>query len=150
MDIPGALVLTVTFRNTVSGSVGCSAEQARAVLQKVEEYPAWWPVPVSWHAGGPGHLVIRPLPIVSIQLDLAATTTGMVRFEYVKGPFRGTGTWSVSAADNDRCSVSYAVDLRPVNPLVAMVAMTPLFRLKHEADIRHIIAALSESACPEA
>lgn len=147
MDLPGSLVLTVRFRNTVSGTVGCSAQRAGAVLHAVEEYPGWWPTPVSWSGDGPGHLIIRPLPIVHIRLDLVAHGANEVRFEYVRGPFRGTGTWSVSAAGHDRCEVSYAVDLGPVNPAVAMVARTPLFRLKHEADIRRIIAALSERAC---
>jgi hypothetical protein len=147
MDLPGSLVLTVRFRNTVTATVGCSTERTRAVLYRVEEYPAWWPTPVTWSDDGPGHLVISPLPIVRIQLDLAARSTSDVRFKYVKGPFRGTGTWVISAADGNQCEVSYAVDLRPVNPLVALVARTRRFRLKHEADIRHIIAALSERAC---
>jgi ribosome-associated toxin RatA of RatAB toxin-antitoxin module len=141
------MVLRVRFCNTVSALVDCSVDRVLRVLHKVEEYPDWWPTPVLWTGDGHGYLTVKPLPIVSIQMVLVTRSAGKVQFEYAKGPFRGTGMWTVEPGGRVSCNVSYTVDLVPVNMLAKIVVSTPLFRRKHESDIRHIIAALSTKAC---
>jgi ribosome-associated toxin RatA of RatAB toxin-antitoxin module len=67
----------------------------------------------------------------------------VVRYEYVRGPFRGHGTWSFRPL-GETTVVSYAIRLRPTHLIFALVAATPMFRLKHSWDIRRILARLAK------
>ena len=129
---------------TVSSDLPCSAQQVYDALWHCERFSEWWPVPVTQH--GEQAILVHPLPLVSIQMNrIAGEPSRRIIYEYVTGPFRGEGEWSIHALPNG-AHVDYTVRLRPVNALIALGASTPLFRFKHRRDILGIMSRICNLA----
>lgn len=125
---------------TVSSDLSCSAQHVYDMLWHCERFSEWWPVRVTNH--GEQAIIVHPVPLVSIQMNrIAAEPPRRIVYEYVTGPFRGEGEWSIRELPNG-AHVDYTIRLRPVNALIALGASTPMFRFKHRQDILAIMGLI--------
>ena len=127
----------------VSHNIDVSQSKAFEVLRAWELYPNWWPVRVTTCEAPEFALVVFPLPLVRIFLVPEHIESGKrIVFRYVRGPFRGTGTWELVSCGEGGVTVSYSIALNPTNWLVAALASTAAFRSKHCHDIRSIVKCI--------
>ena len=132
-------------RIEVSGTVATAAPRALEALRDYARFGAWWHVRAMPCRGRDDAVWVRPLPWVWIlMVRRPHPEPGHVTYDYARGPFRGRGTWLVTpdASHPERCTVSYTIELEPVNWLVRILSGTRFFRARHRADIRQILGRL--------
>lgn len=137
------------FTASVSRSVPCNCNAVVRILHDVSQYPTWWPMRTRVIRLDRTTLLVTPVPLVTIGMEQVSTAAGGVTFQYVRGPFRGIGTWHTDPLPNsvDGCLVTYDVALWPANRLAAAIAKLPGFLRKHQRDISAIMARLTKQAC---
>lgn len=136
--------IQISLSKVVEGDI----RDVYAVLADRSRFADWWPVPVSVSTDGPAGVTIRPLPGVRLVLRLVDSEPyRFIRYEYVRGPFRGHGEWRFERAEggDGKTRVTYAVELRPVNRLVAVLASSCAFRWKHGRDVTRILETLGDA-----
>lgn len=109
-------------------------------IRDFRSYDKWWKIPVDISHSNPGYLEFRPLPFVTIGIEvIAGKTESEIRFHYVKGPFRGYGVWKFRELEGRKTQVSYEIFLSPIHWVYQCIGNTRFFVKKHTKDIRVII-----------
>jgi hypothetical protein len=125
--------MAATFRFDRRWSFPCSAEDLWAVLERVEDYPSWWPWlrrfdldPARLEAGARARCVVTaPVTPFSLRLavDLVDVVPGRSVEAAVRGNLVGRGSLLVTPLDGTTCTARLRWDVE-----VAHRALGPLAR----------------------
>ena len=132
----------------VSEIIEGKAEEIFAILRDYDNYENWWVIPVKRTGENPHSVELSPAPFTTVRWkEDSFILNKELRFEYVKGPFRGVGVWKIEPInDSKKVKLTYTINLKPVNFFVGLAAGTPFFKMKHTKDIRDIIRKI-EAVC---
>lgn len=120
-------------------------------LTELPAWPVWWPVHVQVSVLGvrPGLLgsqvEIRPRGGVRFVCEITeAAPHQRLRLDYVDGLFAGHGIWTLEQAEEGGTRLTYDVDIRVRNRLLAIVANLIDLKAIHVRLMRHIFQGLLE------
>jgi len=120
--------------------------QVYKAIHMFDEYTHWWPKQYRVKKL-PEHtktISFSPAPPVKIHWEKGECLQDkQVQLFYTKGPFRGSGVWSMEETEGGTL-LRYTTYLNPINPLFRAVAKTSLFRKRHSQDIQKIMRYLQK------
>lgn len=132
---------------TVSDVLSIPKGKAFSILRDYQNYYQWWPVTVRTVKGKEQYIEFSPIPGITVGWEESwVAEDSEIEVSYVKGPFRGTGSWCLEEVDKKRIELSYDVRLKPINKLIDYLARTEMFRRRHQRDILNIMHALESRA----
>ncbi len=114
------------------------------VVSNFQNYHTWWKIPVKTEEYSLDYFEFSPLPLTKIGIKVTVLKTDLtVRFDYVKGPFRGYGLWKFEKLANETNQLSYEIFLDPINAFYKYASNSALFSERHQNDIREIIEQIN-------
>ena len=132
---------------TDCAEIAASPMRTFALLREVEGYPRWWPAALRVRAVGPDEVEIRP-PGSAFRCRLrAADAPGRIVVDYVSGPQRGQGVWSLDPLDGGRATRDcYAVDLVPHGVVARTLSRVLDFAAIHSRHMQPVLDGLAREA----
>jgi hypothetical protein len=128
---------------TVSGILKGAPDKVLTLLAAFYWYDKWWKATRVKHIDRDAkEFSFYPLLLVRIVLRQISVSGNTVEYQYVKGPFRGTGCWRVEPIGNNLFRLSYTVILQPAGRWSRIILGTAAFRKKHSRDIQKILREL--------
>jgi len=126
---------------TVTKTIQSTPNEVFALLMDLNTYSNWWHLPVQ--AVCTEMVRFKPIPLVSIvlQKDIYIENKA-IQFSYIKGPFRGLGTWDLDPVGEDQTKVSYLIQLEATNFLYGGIARSAAFEARHRKDIFALIRGI--------
>ena len=131
----------------VSDIINTRINKVDNLLKNYSAYNEWWLIPTETLKDKENYFQFSPLPFVKIGLEEDFYQPNrMLRFKYIKGPFRGIGQWQLEKSENDSTKISYTIRIKPINSIFGLMAKTKLFKWKHSQDILNIMKKIEKKA----
>ena len=143
-------------RATDQRQIQATPERIFALLLAVDRYGEWWPSDI-------GVAVLSPPPhgegsVVAVKLAqsgggfrcriAAAEAPRLIAVDYIEGPHRGRGTWTIEPCDGGSL-VTYAVDLRPHGVMAGLLSYVMDFAALHSRLMGEVLDGLERAATNE-
>ena len=123
--------------------VAGSPDAVFAVLWDVARYPDWWPAALRVRHIGGGEVEVRPRAS-RFRCRLGdAEPPYWLTVQYVDGPQRGEGIWTLQALPHGATRVCYRIDLEPHGLIARLLSYAMDFAAIHSRQMRPVLAALA-------
>ena len=118
-------------------------EIIKTFISDLKNFETWWDKYNAYYDCKNQILTFSPISFIHFQLRSLSTIDNNVKFEYLKTPFNGFGTWTLEEINNQSTKVSYTISITGNNFLVDKILNSMLFKWKHNKDILFLINKLN-------
>lgn len=119
-------------------------EKAKNIILNPNRYKGWWKDYNLQHNEHNETLHFEPLKFIRIKLHFVEKGDDFIKFNYIEGPFHGTGIWKLKKVEPDKTYISYTITISGGNWWMNVIKSTPFFKWKHKRDIIKLINLIEE------
>jgi ribosome-associated toxin RatA of RatAB toxin-antitoxin module len=128
-------VTTIKVEKVIDSSI----EKVKEILLDLKNYPKWWKAYKLKYDSDHETISFQPLMLIEITLHVLDKGDNFIKFNYRKGPFRGSGLWEFKELETGRTHISYTIAISGCNWLMDFIMSTSIFKWKHKKDIYRLM-----------
>jgi hypothetical protein len=133
-------VTTIKVEKVIDSGI----EKVKAILLDLKSYPEWWKSYGLQYDEEEEAILFRPLLLIKITLNVVDRGDDFIKFNYSKGPFRGSGLWEFRELKTGETHISYTITISGCNGLIDFIKSTSIFKWKHENDIHKLMKLIEK------
>jgi hypothetical protein len=124
--------------------IDCGIENVKEILLDLKNCPKWWKSYNLHYDADQETVHFQPLFLIDITLHEMDKGDNFIQFNYVKGPFRGSGLWEFKETETGKTHISYTITISGCNCLIDFIKSTSIFKWKHEKDIHQLMKLIEK------
>jgi hypothetical protein len=117
--------------------------KVKGLLLELSNYPGWWKKYLLKHDSVYDTVSFKPMSFINLKLKFLDKGERFIKFQYIEGPFHGTGIWEFRELEDKKTYISYTIAIYGRNKLIDWMISTRFFKWKHKNDIYKLISLIN-------